>query len=53
MIEAYCIRCKANREMQNEQQIMMKNGKPAIQGPCVACGTKLTRILPTQKKESI
>ena len=43
---AYCVKCKDKREMKDFQHITMKNGKPALQGPCIVCGTKLTRILP-------
>jgi hypothetical protein len=45
---AYCVKCKDKREMKDYQHITMKNGKPALQGPCPVCGTKLTRILPTK-----
>jgi len=46
---AYCVRCKEKREMKDAQQVMMKNGKPALKGQCVVCSTKMTRILPAQK----
>ena len=26
---AYCVKCKAKRDMQDEHKITMKNGKPA------------------------
>ncbi|QBD83192.1 hypothetical protein EPA93_47430 [Ktedonosporobacter rubrisoli] len=47
---AYCVKCHEKREMKNAQPFTMKNGKPAMQGQCVECGTKLTRILPSAKK---
>jgi hypothetical protein len=43
---AYCVKCKQKREMKNAHHITMKNGKPALQGECVVCGTRLNRILP-------
>jgi hypothetical protein len=43
--EAYCVKCREKREMQDEEQVEMKNGRPAIQGKCSVCGTKLFRIL--------
>ncbi|GER89630.1 MULTISPECIES: DUF5679 domain-containing protein [Dictyobacter] len=46
---AYCVKCKEKRDMKEAHQITMKNGKPALQGTCVVCGTKLTRILSSQK----
>ncbi len=43
--QAYCVKCKEKRDMKDAHQITMKNGKPALQGTCSVCGTKLTRIL--------
>jgi RNase P subunit RPR2 len=42
--EAYCVKCKAKREVKNAQNITMKNGKPALSGTCPVCGTKMFRI---------
>ncbi len=44
MAEAYCVKCKAKREVKNPQNIKMKNGKPALSGLCPVCGTKVFRI---------
>jgi len=44
MTNAYCVKCKASREMKSPQNITMKNGKKAVQGICPICGTKLFRI---------
>lgn len=44
MAEAYCVKCKAKREMQSPTQVTMKNGKPATTGTCPSCGTKMYRI---------
>ena len=41
MAEAYCVKCKAKREVKNPQQITMKNGKPALSGLCPVCGADL------------
>ncbi len=43
-MQAYCVKCRAKREMKNAKQITMKNGKPATQGACPVCGTKMFRI---------
>lgn len=43
-MEAYCVKCKTKREVIDPKQIVMKNGKPAVQGTCPECGTKLTKI---------
>lgn len=43
-MEAYCVKCRSKREISNPQSITMKNGKPATQGVCPICGTKVFRI---------
>jgi len=42
--EGYCVKCKAKREIQDAQEITMKNGRPATQGICPECGTKIFKI---------
>jgi len=44
MSTAYCMKCRAKREVQNPQPVTLKNGRKAIQGVCPECGTKLTRM---------
>ena len=43
-MQAYCVKCRAKREMRDAKSITMKNGKPATQGTCPVCGTKMFRI---------
>ena len=43
-MEAYCFKCKTKREVKNPQKVTLKNGKPATQGVCPVCGTKVFRI---------
>jgi hypothetical protein len=43
---AYCVRCKTKREIADARPVTLKNGTPAMQGTCPACGTRLSRILP-------
>jgi RNase P subunit RPR2 len=43
-MEAYCVRCKAKKEVVNARSIVMKNGRPAVTGACITCGTKMFRI---------
>lgn len=42
--EAYCVKCKTKREIKDAVQVKMKNGKPATQGTCPQCGTKMFKI---------
>ena len=44
LMQAYCVKCRAKREMKDTKSITMKNGKPATQGICPTCGTKMFRI---------
>ena len=41
---AYCMKCRAKKEIKNPKKVTMKNGKPATQGVCPKCGTKMFRI---------
>lgn len=43
-MEAYCVKCRSKTQIKDAQGITMKNGKPATQGVCPACGTKVFRI---------
>lgn len=42
--EGYCVKCKSKREIKDAQEITMKNGRPATQGVCPECGTKIFKI---------
>lgn len=44
MAEAYCMKCRSKREIKEPKSVVLKNGKPAIQGVCPVCGTKVFRI---------
>jgi hypothetical protein len=43
-MQGYCVKCKEKREIKDPQEITMKNGKPAVQGTCPECGTKIFKI---------
>jgi hypothetical protein len=43
-MEAYCLKCRTRREMTNPKAITMKNGKPATEGVCGTCSTKMFKI---------
>jgi DNA-directed RNA polymerase subunit RPC12/RpoP len=44
MTTAYCVKCKAKREMKNPKPMTMKNGRKAMTGTCPSCGGKIFRI---------
>jgi hypothetical protein len=43
-MQAYCLKCRAKREMRNPQKVTLKNGRPATKGSCPTCGTAVYRI---------
>ena len=51
-MQAYCMKCKAKREMKNPKVVTLKNGKAVVlkngrdatRGVCPVCGTKMFRI---------
>jgi len=43
-MQAYCVKCRRKVEIANAKTITMKNGRPATQGVCPVCGTKVFRI---------
>jgi hypothetical protein len=43
-MQAYCMKCHTTREIKNAKSVTMKNGKPATEGVCPVCGTKMYRI---------
>ena len=43
-VQAYCVKCKTMRPMKEGRAIFMANGRPAAEGRCVECGTKLFKI---------
>ncbi len=43
-MEGYCLKCRERREMSNAKAITMKNGKPATEGVCPTCSTKIFKI---------
>ncbi len=42
--EGYCVKCRAKKEIKDAKDITMKNGRPATQGLCPSCGTKIFKI---------
>jgi hypothetical protein len=52
-IKAYCMKCKAERTIQGVQIVMTKNGRPAANGTCPVCGTKMFKFLPSSYKSQI
>jgi hypothetical protein len=43
-VTGYCMKCKTQREINNAKQITMKNGRPATEGTCSVCSTRMFKI---------
>jgi DNA topoisomerase-1 len=52
-MKAYCVKCKAKREMKNPEPVYTNKGAPTTKGICPECGTKLFRMGQTPAHESL
>lgn len=52
-MEAYCMKCKEKREMQDAEPTFTKRGAPATKGKCGVCGTTLFRMGKTDAHEGM
>jgi len=43
-MQAYCVKCRAKKEMKNAKAITMKNGKPATKASARLAAPKMFRI---------
>lgn len=43
-VQAYCMKCKAKKEMKDPVVGKTKNGKDITKGKCPDCGTTICRI---------
>jgi hypothetical protein len=43
-MQAYCLKCKGQREVVDPIEKTLKNGRAATEGKCGACGSKVFRI---------
>ncbi len=41
---AYCLKCRATREIRDPEPVTLKNGRPATRGKCAVCGRTVFRI---------
>lgn len=44
MIQAYCLRCRQQKEVADAEQVTLKNGRPATRGKCSDCSATVFRI---------
>jgi hypothetical protein len=43
-MQGYRVKCRTKKEMRTAKAITMSNGKPATQGTCPSCGTRMFKI---------
>lgn len=44
-MNAYCVSCKEQREMDNARAELAKNGRHMMKGECSSCGTKMCKFV--------
>ncbi len=44
-LTGYCVKCKAKKDIGEAKEVTMKNGRRALKGKCLDCGTGMYRIL--------
>jgi len=49
LVDAYCVKCKTKRNIENPEAITTKNDRPAIRGICSVCKCKVFRIIKMKK----
>lgn len=52
-MEAYCVKCKEKREVQNPQPAFNRGGTPITRGTCGVCGTTMIRTGRTSAHEGM
>ncbi len=52
-MQAYCVKCKTKREIQDPEPVFTVNGVPATRGSCAHCGTGLFRMGRTPAHEGM
>ena len=52
-IEAYCMKCRQSRDMAAVTAVFTAQGKPAVQGVCSVCGTRMFRMGRTALHEGL
>jgi hypothetical protein len=51
IVMGYCVKEKASKPMKEAKEVMLKNGRKALQGVCSSCGTKMIKFISSKKPE--
>ena len=38
--QIYCFKCRSKTDTLETQEVVLKNGRPAVTGQCTVCGTR-------------
>src|SRR5215207_9184748 len=52
-MQAYCVKCKAKRDMQNVEAVFTASGTPGTKGICPVCGTSMYRMGATEAHNNL
>ena len=52
-MQAYCVKCRTKRDIQDPRPVFTSNGAPATQGVCPVCGTKMFKMGRTPAHEGL
>ncbi len=48
--EAYCVKCRQKRVIQEAKKVTTQKGRRAVEGTCPVCATKLFRFIAREKE---
>ena len=51
-MNAYCLKCRKTCEMKSGKNTTLKNGRSAVKGVCVKCGTKMMKFVSGNTKNA-
>jgi phage FluMu protein Com len=51
IMQGYCVKCKASREMKDLTYTKAANGRTMAKGTCPVCGTKMNKFLSKEEAE--
>ena len=52
-MQAYCLRCKAHRDIVDPKEVEMKNGRMSVKGNCSVCGGRMSRIMSGRREAAV
>ena len=52
-MEAYCVRCRTRRPIQDPKPVFLKGNRPAVKGKCPVCGATMVRLGRTPEHDGL